>query len=73
MKLSTIAPIIVMLPIHFHPDDPNGSSPIPYPSEVTAPRMKKGLAVGGIKKLQPVSGGAEASLNLAREKFTHVP
>ena len=25
-----------MSPIHFHPDGPNGSSPIPYPREVTA-------------------------------------
>jgi hypothetical protein len=42
MELSKIAPMIVMLPIHFHPDGPNRSSPIPYPSEVTAPRMKNG-------------------------------
>jgi hypothetical protein len=42
MELSTIAPIIVMLPIHFHPDGPNGRSPIPYPREVTALRMKNG-------------------------------
>ena len=42
MEQSTTAPIIVMLPIHFHPDDPNGSSPIPYPSEATAVKMKNG-------------------------------
>ena len=29
------------------------------------------LAVGGIEKLQPVRSLAEASLNLAREKFAH--
>src|SRR4029077_3207574 len=28
IELSMIAPIIVMLPIHFHPADPSGSSPI---------------------------------------------
>jgi hypothetical protein len=42
MELSTIAPIIVMLPIHFHPDGPNGRSPSPYPSDVTAARIKNG-------------------------------
>ena len=44
-ELSTIAPIIVMLPIHFHPDGPNGRSPTPYPSDVTAVRMKKAREV----------------------------
>jgi hypothetical protein len=42
MEQSTAAPIIVMLPIHFHPDDPNGSNPIPYPSEAKAMKMKNG-------------------------------
>jgi hypothetical protein len=42
MELSKIAPMIVMLPIHFHPHGPNGKSPIPYPSDVTAERMKNG-------------------------------
>ena len=32
MELSTIAPIIVMLPIHFHPDGPNCRSPIRIPA-----------------------------------------
>ena len=42
IKLSAIAPMIVMLPIHSQPDGPNGSSPIPYAREVTALRMKNG-------------------------------
>ena len=42
MQLSTTAPTIVMLPIHCHPDGPNGRSPTPYPSEVTAQRIKNG-------------------------------
>src|SRR5262249_9076755 len=42
IMLNEIPPMIVMLPIHFQPDGPNGSSPTPYPSEAMAPRMKNG-------------------------------
>jgi hypothetical protein len=42
MQVSTIAPIIVTAPIHFHPDDPSGRKPRPYPREAIAPRKKNG-------------------------------
>src|SRR5262249_13150628 len=42
MQVRAIPPITVTAQIHFHPEDPNGKNPRPYPREATAPRMKNG-------------------------------
>src|SRR5215475_1469866 len=42
IQIRAIPPTTVMAQIHFHPEDPNGKNPRPYPRQAAAPRMKNG-------------------------------